>query len=151
FGQGISALGGENISYRNINIGATHGAGVFIGTIGAPFFTQPTTGVTVTGGTVNGANASPESVMGAIAVYGTYAGNTTSNVTISDLDVSNIPPSAAQNIAVWLDQGGSVSNVAFRNIAIHQSNALPVLVSNAPPESYKMSGVTLNGTPHDTP
>jgi hypothetical protein len=149
FGQGISALGGENITYNNINVSRSHGAGVFVATIGPPFFTQATTGVRISGGTVTEANVSPDTPMGAIAVYGKYAGNPTSNVNIANLTVSDTPASAQQVIALIVEGGGAVDNIALNNIAVRQQGGLPVFYSNAPRESYTTSGLTLNGAPAD--
>lgn len=149
WGQGVSALGGQNITYRNVNISATTGAGVYVGTVGAPFFSQSTSNVQVVGGTVNGANVNPDVVMGAVAVYGEHAGYTTSDVTISNLTINNTPDSAQRNIAVWIKDGGVVDRIALRNIAVNQQSQLPVVFSNAPRQSYTTSGLTLNGAPAD--
>ncbi|MDT5094966.1 MAG: hypothetical protein QOH60_4329 [Mycobacterium sp.] len=149
YGQGISALGGENISYRNINISSTWGAGVFIGSIGAPFFTQATSGVEVTGGTVTGANTNGG--MGAIAVFGEQPGVPASNVTIANLRVVDTPESAQRTIAVHTKDGGTIAGLALRNLVIRQNGALPVVESDGPRDSYSMSGVTLNGSPYEAP
>jgi hypothetical protein len=150
FGQGISALGGENISYRNINISGSDGAGVFIGTIGAPFFSQSTTGVEVVGGTVNGADVNPGIGMGAVAIYGENPGMLASNITVSNLTISNTPETAQKNIGIWVN-GGAVAGINLRNISVQQQTELPVLYSNAPRETYTVSGLTLNGAPFNAP
>ena len=151
WGQGVTALGGENISYRNIRVSQTTGAGVFIATVGAPFFTQSTTGVDVSGGTVTGANVNPGVIMGAVAVYGEHPGYLTSNVTVSNLTILDTSPSAQRNIAVWVKDGGAVNQIALRNIQIQQRTELPAVFSNAPRESYTVSGLTMNGAPIDAP
>ena len=148
WGQGISALGGENITYRNINISGTDGAGVFIGTVGAPFFTQSTVGVQVVGGSVNGADVNPAVGMGAVAIYGENPGYVTSNVTVSNLTISNTPETAQKNIGIWVT-GGAVEGIRLQNIAVQQGTELPVFWSNAPRAAYTVTGVTLNGTPYD--
>ena len=149
YGQGVTVRGGENITYRNVRVSGTSGAGVFIDTEGAPFFLQSVNGVTVEGGTVTGANN--VGVMGAVAVYGANPDVVTSNVTLSNLTIANTPESAQRNIAVWVDSGGAVSNIALRNIAVQQQSQLPVLVANAPRDTYSLSGITLNGSPYSAP
>lgn len=149
FGHGVTVRGGENITYRNVQVSDTSGAGVFVDTEGAPFFLQSVNGVTVEGGTVTGANN--VGAMGALAVYGAYAGVVTSNVTLSNLTIVNTPESAQRDIAVWVENGGAVSNIALRNIAVRQQSQLPVLFANAPRDTYSLSGITLNGAPYNVP
>jgi hypothetical protein len=150
-GRGVSVVGGNNITYRNVQVSGTSGAGVYISTEGAPFFTQSVNGATVAGGTVTGANNTPGNAMGALAIYGENPGMVTSNVTVSDLTIVNTPESAQRIIAVAVNNGGAVSNIALRNIAIEQQSQLPVLFTNVPRETYTLSGITLNGSPYNAP
>lgn len=147
FGRGISVGGGENIVYRNVRVSNTWGAGIYVTTEGAPFFTQSTNGVQIQGGTVTGANYSPIPAMGAIAVYGEHPGFNTSNVTISDVDVIDTAPEAQRNIRVSVRDGGAVANIALRNVRIRQQGDLPALFTNAPPGAFSLADVTLNGNP----
>jgi Right handed beta helix region len=149
FGHGVTVRGGENITYRNVQVSDTSGAGVFVDTEGEPFFLQSVNGATIEGGTVTGANN--VGAMGALAVYGANPGVVTSNVTLSNLTIVNTPESAQRNIAVWVENGGAVSNIALRNIAVRQQSQLPVLLANAPRDTYSLSGITLNGSPYNAP
>jgi Right handed beta helix region len=151
FGHGVTVRGGENITYRNVQVSGTSGAGVFISTEGAPFFLQSVNGATVEGGTVTAANTSPGSAVGALVAYGESPGVVTSNVTFSDLTIVNTSEPAQSNIAVVIANGGAVGNIVFRNIAILQQSQKPVLFANAPRETYTLSGITLNGSQYDAP
>ena len=147
--RGLVVAGGDRIAFNNINVANTSAAGVFIGSQAA-FYTGSTTGVTVTGGTINGANytAFP---MGAVTVYSGSPGQTVADVTISGLTISNTPATAGQNIGI-ATAGGTLSNINFHNIAIHQGGDLPVLNSlDAPRETYTTTGITLNGAPFTVP
>jgi hypothetical protein len=147
--RGLVVAGGERISFNNINVANTSAAGVFVGSQAA-FFTGSTTGVTVSGGSITGANYTPIP-MGAVTVYSATPGQTVADVTISGVTVSNTPPSAGQNIGI-ATAGGTLSNINFRNIAIQQSGDLPVLQAlDAPRETYATTGITLNGTPFTVP
>ena len=149
FGHGVTVRGGENITYRNVQVSDTSGAGVFVDTEGAPFFLQSVNGATVEGGTVTAANTTPGGAMGALVAYGENPDVVTSNVTFSDLTIVNTTESAPSNIAVVTANGGAVSNIVFRNIAIQQHSQKPVLFANAPRETYTLSGITLNGSPYN--
>ena len=152
FAHGLTVRGGENITYRNVHVSGTSGAGVFIDTEAAPTFLQSVNGVTVEGGTVTAANTTaggPGGAMGALEAYGENPDAVTSNVTFSDLTIVNTSESAPSNIAVVTANGGAVSNIVFRNIAIQQHSPKPVLFANAPRETYTLSGITLNGSPYN--
>ncbi|HUO37387.1 MAG TPA: right-handed parallel beta-helix repeat-containing protein [Mycobacterium sp.] len=152
FAHGLTVRGGENITYRNVHVSGTSGAGVFIDTEAAPTFLQSVNGVTVEGGTVTAANTTaggPGGAMGALEAYGENPDAVTSNVTFSDLTIVNTSESAPSNIAVVTANGGAVSNIVFRNIAIQQHSPKPVLFANAPRETYTLSSITLNGSPYN--
>ena len=85
--------------------------------------------------------------MGAVAVFSEHGGYSVTNATVSNLTISDTPPSAQRNIAVAVKDGGAVGNIAFRNIQIQQQTDLPAIYSNAPRDSYTVSGLTMNGTP----
>ncbi|UUO01677.1 right-handed parallel beta-helix repeat-containing protein [Mycolicibacterium novocastrense] len=146
WGQGVTVRGGENVTYRDIQVSGTNGAGVFIASEGAPFFAQSTRDVNVSGGSITGANVNPASAMGAVAVFAEHPGFSAGNITVSDLTITATPSSARQNITV-LANGGSVDNVVFRDIRIRQDGELSAIYSNAPPGSYTATGVTVNGKP----
>ena len=122
---------------------------MFVDTEGAPFFLQSVNGVTIEGGTVTAANTIQGDAMGALVAYAQNPEAVTSNVTFSDLTIVNTTESAQSNIAVVTANGGAVSNIVFRNIAIQQHSQKPVLFANAPPETYTLSGITLNGSPYN--
>jgi Right handed beta helix region len=147
YGQGITVRGGNNITYNNIRVSDTSGAGVFVSTEGAPIFTQSTNNVVVAGGSVNNANVTAGSVMGAVAIYGEHPGYATTDVTVSDLTITNTPPSAERNIAVWIKDGGEVNRITLHNIGIRQQTDVPVIYSDAPRATYTTTGITLNGAP----
>jgi hypothetical protein len=151
FGHGVTVRGGENITYRNVKVSGTSGAGVFVDTEGEPFFLQSVNGATIEGGTVTAANNTPGEATGAVVAYGENPGSVTGNVTFSDLTIVNTSEPAQSNIAVVVANGGAVSNIVFRNIAIQQQSQKPVLFANAPRETYTLSGVTDNGSPYNAP
>jgi hypothetical protein len=149
FGHGVTVRGGENITYRNVHVSGTSGAGVYISTEGPPFFLQSVNGVNVDGGTVTATNTAPGEATGAVVAYGEHAGVVTGNVNFSDLTIVNTSEPAQSNIAVVVADGGAVSNIVFRNIAVQQQSQKPVLFANAPLGTYTLSGITLNGSPYD--
>lgn len=147
FGRGISVGGGENITYRNVRVSDTWGAGVYVTTEGDPFYTQSTRGVQILGGTVTGANYSPIPAMGAIAIYGEHPGFATTDVTLSNLSVVDTRPEAQRNIRISVKDGGVVGGITLNDVHIQQQGDLPATYTNVPPDAFRFNDVTLNGQP----
>jgi hypothetical protein len=151
YGRGISVVGGRNISYRNISVANTYGAGVYIATEAGSVPTESTNTVDVTGGTVTAANNNSAIVHGALLVYSGNGNDSLSNVTISGLTVANTTPTAQRNAGVIID-AGTISKIAFNNIALQNTTLTPLYKSaNVPAGSVTTSGWTLNGAPITVP
>ena len=158
--RGLVVVGGQRITFNDINVSNTALAAVFVGSQGL-YFSRATDDVRVNGGivTAGGSGGIPG---GAVLIWSTNKGQPVTNVTIENLVLVNTPTSAYFNVGIWADvlRGAPVSNVVFRNIAIQQPSdrsPLPFFVVGAADGSYSMTGFTLNGvavgdpTPPDTP
>jgi len=147
YGRGISVVGGQNISYRNIAVSQSYAAGVYIADEGSPWNTASVSDVEVLGGTVSGANVSTNVQNGAVLVYSGNANQGVNGVTVSGLTISDTPASANRNVGIMLD-AGSVNGVALNNIALQNTQAAPFEKSpRVPGGGYTTSGWTLNGAP----
>jgi hypothetical protein len=147
--RGLVVVGGERISFNNINVSNTSGSGLFIGSQGS-FFTGSVRGVNVSGGTIRGANYTPIP-LGAVTVYSAAPGQTVADVSISGLTISDTPPAGHHNIGIGT-AGGTLSNINISDIAVQQGGDLPVLFTlDAPRETYSVTGLTLNGAPYAAP
>jgi Right handed beta helix region len=146
WGRGVSVVGGENISLRNLKVSQTSGAGVYIASEGGPqFYTRSVNAVDVSGGSVTAANVNPSVVQGAVLVYAGNARQSVSNVTVSNLIISSTAAPAGFNVGLVVD-GGGIGNITFRDIQLQRTD-LPAVYSNAPQNSYIASGFTMDGRP----
>jgi Right handed beta helix region len=143
-GRGITVVGGTNVTMRDFNVDATSGAGVYVATEAAPYFTRSVDNVSITSGTVTSANVDPDVVHGAILVYAGNPGTTIDNVAISDVNVRDTSATALRNVAVNND-GGAVSRITLDNIALTDTALPPLASSNVPPDSLSTAGWTLDG------
>jgi hypothetical protein len=145
--RGLVVTGGERITFNNVNVSNTALSGVWIGSQPAPFYTQGVNGVTVNGGTLTNTN-SGGLPLGAVAVVAQNPNTTVSNVTVENLNIVNTPPSSYTNVGLYT-QGGTLSHIVFRNIAIWQpipTVPLP-FYTNAPAGTYSATGFMVNGVP----
>lgn len=113
-GRGISVVGGEDVTYTDIDVRGSAAAGVYLACEPDPFNTAPTRRVRVLRGTVAGANTDTRIDHGAVLVY---AGSTTNGVTdveVRDLVVSGVRTSASRQVGVI----GSTSGVRLLGLAV---------------------------------
>lgn len=144
WGRGISVVGGQNITYRNIDLRDTNAAGVYIA-CEPSYTTLGVTTVKVLGGTITRCNTNGQVVHGGVMIYSGRSGLTISDVVIDGVTIVNTPPQAQRNMAIN-QSGGGLGGVVFSNIAVQQSGNLPVLQSNSARSAWTASGITVNGT-----
>jgi hypothetical protein len=146
--RGLVVTGGQGITFNNINVSDTALGAVWIGSQGAPFYTASASDIQVNGGTILRGN-SGGLAGGAVTIFAQNAGQTVSNVTISDLNIVDTPFTSVTDIGIAA-QGGTVNNIVLQNIAITQLLAFfpyPVYALGAPRSSYTATGFTMNGVP----
>lgn len=147
WGRGISVVGGRDVTVRDIAVARTSGAGVYIASEGAPYFTGSVAGVRVAGGTITGANTDPAVVHGAVLVYAGRAGQAVTDVTVSDFTITATTPTAQRNVAV-MAAPGRVDGIRFDRIQLRNSDLQPLLVK-APAGAVQTSEFTADGRPVD--
>ena len=118
WGRGISVVGGNDITYTDIDVRDTDAAGVYLGSEGDPYWTFPARGVLVDGGTVRGANENPDKDHGAVIVYSGNPGSRTQDVTVRGLDISDTRSSASWDVGVLAEGGADLAEVTFADLAM---------------------------------
>jgi hypothetical protein len=145
WGRGIAIVGGRNVSIRDFSVANTSAAGIYVASEGNPYYTDSVESVTVSNGTVTGANRNPDVVHGALLVTAGNAGEYVRSVQISNVNISATSASAKRNVGIVVGEG-SIDSIFLRDITIRDS-ILPALYSNAPVSAYNTSGWTLDGNP----
>ncbi|WP_234835055.1 right-handed parallel beta-helix repeat-containing protein [Mycolicibacterium stellerae] len=145
WGRGISVVGGRNISLRDFQVANTNAAGIYVATEGDPYFTHSVESVSISGGTVTGANTNSDVVQGAILITSENAGEAVRGVQISDVAIAATPGVAQRDVGV-IAEAGSVESVTLDHIDIRGS-AVPPLYSDVPGGSLTVSGWTQDGNP----
>lgn len=144
WGRGVTVVGGQNITYNNITVSNTNGAGVYIASEPS-YNTMGVSNVIVNGGTVSDANYNSAVVHGAILIYAGNAGQPVTGVTIENLSVTGTPLTAQREIGLIQETGSSMSGIVFKNISFDETT-LPIVYTNTPSGSYSASTITMGGT-----
>jgi hypothetical protein len=144
WGRGVTVVGGQNITYNNVKVSNTNGAGIYIASEPS-YDTMGVSNVIVNGGTVTGANYNSGVVHGAILVYAGNGGQPVTGVTIENISVTGTPLTAQREIGLIQETGSSMSGIIFKNISFDKT-ALPIFYTNTPSGSYSASGITMGGT-----
>lgn len=150
WGRGVSVVGGYNVTYSNIYVEASNASAVYIvqtsakDGVAASWDTHNVNNVQVLGGKLVNSNTNASVNNGAIVVAaGGPAGHTITNVTVSDLTITNTRPTAARNVGVFTYDGGLVSKIAFSGITVNGGPA-KYFDTNAT-GGYSTTSWTVNG------
>lgn len=145
WGRGMTVVGGTNIAMRGFTVADTDSAGVYVATEGDPYFTRTVENVSISDGTVTGANRNAGIVQGAVLVAVENPGTEVRNVSISDIRIASTPPSAERNVAIYT-KAGTLQGVQISGISLDNST-LPAFFTNADAGSFAVTGWTAGGNP----
>lgn len=142
WGRGLSVVGGEDITYANVDVTSSRAAAVYIATEGSPYYTLNTKRVTVTGGRLATSNTDATIDHGAVLLYSGQSTGTVEDVTVSNLAISDTRSSAPWQVGV-LSGGGTVTRAAFRSLTVVGGGSL--FWTNLSGGVYDSSGWSWNG------
>lgn len=149
-GRGVSVVGGEWITYTDIDVDASSAAGVYVACEGTATHSYPSKHIMVRGGTVTRANTDPDIDHGAVLIYSGRRGGSVADVTISGLAIRETRPGASRQIGVVADDGDPVSNIRFTDVTM-ATDTPPPYEGNAPLSAVVVTNVTAGGSPLPTP
>ncbi|SFC99639.1 Pectate lyase superfamily protein [Klenkia taihuensis] len=146
-GRGISVVGGEDITYRDIAVRNTYGAAVYIGAEDV-WSTRGTARVAVLGGTITGANYQASVDHGAVMVYNGTSTQAVSDVSISGLSIVGTRPSASWVVGLISDSpaGPGLRAVVLQRIAVSSGGPARLLTSNRATTTFTATGWTSAGS-----
>lgn len=142
WGRGVSVVGGQYITYRNVDIVSSNGAAIYIADEKA-YLTMSAEHIVVDGGTLSYSNADSAVKHGAIMLNSARAGYDLADINISGLKIDNTRTTAPWQVAL-LTYGGGVSGVNISDLQI--SGALKPFYTNLPAAAYHTVSWTVNGS-----
>lgn len=143
-GRGVSVVGGEDITYRDVRVRDSSAAAVYVATEGAPFFTRSTRRVRVLGVQSDGANRTPSVDHGAVLLYAGAQGSVVEDVLVSDARIVGTRPGAARQVGLLAD-GGRVTGVRLERFRVDGGGS--VFESTAAPTDHRAVDWVVDGRP----
>lgn len=143
-GRGVSVVGGEDVTFRDIDVRDTYAAGVYVAAEGS-FDTTGVSGVLVDGGTVDGANTGEDIDHGAILVFNGTDDETVDDVVVRDLEVTNTRASASREVGLVTDREDGISGVVLEGISLEEGGPERPMVSTSGSTTYETRGWTVGG------
>jgi len=137
WGRGLSVVGGEDITERNVNVDSSSAAAIYVANEGSPYYTYGVKRVTFTGGRLTHANTDSAIDHGAILLYSRQPGYALVDVSISDIAISGTRASAPWQVGVR-SGGGQVENARLNRLST-PSRPTPFL-SNMHTSRYLLRG-----------
>lgn len=117
--RGLSVVGGEDVTWTDVDVEGTGAAGVYVAAEGEPYFTTSVARVVLDGGRVADANTDEGIDHGAVLVYDGSSESSVSDVTVEDLEVVGTRASASRQVGVIADGGGeTITGVTLTGLAV---------------------------------
>jgi len=117
WGRGLSVVGGEDITYRNVDVDSSSGAAIYVANEGAPYYTYSSKRVSLLGGALTRANTDSGVDHGAILLYSARSGFGVQNVLVDGIAISDTRASASGQVGIISD-GGEVFGALLRNVTV---------------------------------
>jgi hypothetical protein len=137
-------VGGKNVSISDFDVANTDSAGLYVAAEGTPYFTDSVDSVTVSNGSITGANTNADIVQGAVLVFSGHSGRYVRGVRLSDIRIFSTPATAKRNVAIVVNSGGTVGGLVLEDFRIAESGLVP-LESDAPPDALTATGWSQDG------
>lgn len=147
-GRGISVVGGERVTYTDIDVEGSAAAAVYIAAEES-FGSTAVSDVVVRGGAVSGANADEGIDHGAVLVFES-SGAGISDVAVSDLDITGTRSGASRQVGVLAGDGGGVSGISLTSLRITGGPAR-LLETTGGVDGLVDTGWTFDGDPVEDP
>jgi len=144
-GRGLSVVGGEDISFRDVLVEDSAAAAVYVAVEGAPFDTLTTRAVTVQGGRLVRSNTDPSIDHGAVLIFSARRGHAVERVLIEGLTIMGTRDGASRQVGL-LTAGGDIEDVTLDGLTI--TGGPPVAFSSeVAPSSFRILGWQVDGKP----
>ncbi|GAA0316684.1 glycosyl hydrolase family 28-related protein [Kineococcus aurantiacus] len=144
WGRGVTVVGGEDITYRDVTVRRSNAAAVYIASEGAPYFTFAPRRVTVEGALLEGANINASVGHGAVLVYAGRPNHSPSQISLSSVTVRSTRTTAPWQVGVVGERGSSVQDLRFARFDVHGAPA--PFSSNLGTAACSLVGWTVNGS-----
>ncbi len=142
WGRGLSVVGGRDVTYTDVFVEGSDAAALYLASE-ENWSTHATTGVSVEGGTVVGANTSEEVDHGAVLVYSGDAARPVSDVRVTGLTIRDTDERASREVGVL---GAPAEDVVMEDITVEGSER-GLFVSTNDASVFALRGWTRNGEP----
>ncbi|MEJ5945314.1 glycosyl hydrolase family 28-related protein [Pseudokineococcus basanitobsidens] len=143
--RGISVVGGEDVTWTDVDVSGTAAAGIYVATEGDPYFTTDTRGVVVDGGRVTDANTDEGTDHGAVLLFDGSDDSSLADVVVRDVDVRGTRESASRQVGVIGEQ--PVEGVELDGISLEGGPS--DLLSAPAAQDLQVEGWTHDGEPVD--
>lgn len=139
-GRGVSVVGGEDVSYTDIDVEGSRAAAVYVACEGDPYFTAPVRGVRIEDGVVRGANTDAAIDHGSVLIFSGREDGEVDDVEVSGLRITGSPRSASWQVGV-VTTGGTTTGLRFRDLELEATEPKPFATTS--PECCSTSGWTV--------
>ena len=142
--RGVSVVGGENITYRDIEVVDSAAASVYVAAEDS-YDTAGVAGVSVEGGTITGANTNAEIDHGAVLVFAS-SGSGVSDVSITGLTITGTRPSASADVGILAFGSFPATGISITDLTVSGGPDTLLRTPESDPQGLVTTGWTVDGT-----
>jgi polygalacturonase len=117
WGRGLSVVGGEGVTYRNVKVDSSSAAAIYVASEGEPYRTYGTSGVSFLRGKLTRSNTNSQVDHGAVLLNSARAGFSVQGIVLDRISISGTRPEASRQVGV-VTYGGTVSNIMLSNLTV---------------------------------
>jgi hypothetical protein len=144
-GRGVTVVGGKDVTVTDVDIRDTAAAAIYVACERGSYDTRVPSNVTVTGGTVEHANQERDVDHGAVLIYNAQGSQPLSNVTVSDIAISDTRSSASRQVGLISDDDGPITGVTLSGLSFTGSGPDDLLATDTDRLQFRATGWTLDG------
>ncbi len=141
--RGVSVVGGQAITYRDIEVVDSAAASVYVAAEDS-YRSAGVAGVRVEGGTITGANTNAEIDHGAVLVYANYDSGV-SDVSISGLEITGTRPGASADVGILAFGGFPATGISITDLTVSGGPETLLRVPESDAEGLTTTGWTADG------
>lgn len=146
-GRGVSVVGGTNVRITDVDVRDSAGAGIYVACERGEFRTYVPSEVTVSGGTIDGANQDRMVDHGSVLIYNGQGQDALQDVTMQDLMIRDTRASASRQVGLIADDGGPLRGITLADLHFTGTGPARLLATNTDDLQYRATGWTEHGKP----
>ena len=144
-GRGVTVVGGADVTITDVDIRDTAAAALYIACERGSYTTRVPSNVTVTGGTIDGANQDASVGHGAVLIYNGQGQDALRDISVTGLTINDTRASAPRQVGLIAEDNGPILGVTLADLTFTGSGPGQLLDTNTDQLQFRATGWSVDG------